>query len=302
MSSKLLTILVPTYNRASYLKKTLDSLLPFVDIAEILVINDGGEACNLDESKVRLVNLSKNVGEASVVNLGWKLARTDLFTVISDDDPQSRAWLDPIIKAAKENPEIVAFYPSNRVFNFDGTVSLITAQKYDRDTFLKLLRSPCLAGVLINRRLLMSQGVEEIRIDGMNYPSDLIQWLELSKFGQFLGVNLAFGQWHKHKNQTTELLSKIERSKAFYRNVSTWQTKNLDKRELPDAYAITFLRSLQIGLTPGGNSIADSIRAFRIIITLHLLNLKNQRIGRLVSLKSIIGKIIDLANFKVKNA
>ena len=38
----------------------------------------------------------------------------------------------------------------------------------------------------------MSQGVEEIRIDGMNYPSDLIQWLELSKFGQFLGVNDKF--------------------------------------------------------------------------------------------------------------
>ncbi len=38
---KLLTITIPCYNSAAYMRKSIESLLPCGDDVEILVVNDG---------------------------------------------------------------------------------------------------------------------------------------------------------------------------------------------------------------------------------------------------------------------
>jgi glycosyltransferase involved in cell wall biosynthesis len=299
---KLVTILVPTFKRESQLKVTLSTLEPYLCYARILVINDGGDKIDLPNTEIDLINLTENIGEAAVVNLGWKIAQTPFFTVISDDDPQSDDWLLPLLDVAKKAKEVIAIYPSTRVLYEDGRKKEYLAKVYNSKQFVSLLRSPCLSGVVINRKKLLSKGVKELRIDGMLYPNDLIQWLELSKHGEFVGVPSAFGQWHIHNAQLSNKLSGDFKSKQFYENVSLWQRENLPKQQLPRALSITFLRSCQIIVSSPNVLSPNSLRFIRKLIARHRFMFKESGGKRLLILGNLLYVIIQLLTFKVKNA
>jgi glycosyltransferase involved in cell wall biosynthesis len=115
--------------------------------------------------QVKLINLDKNSGEAHAVNVAWSLCKSDYFAVISDDDPQPDNWLSVLTKAAKLQPNFVAYFPSTYVVKENEVKLGQFAHQYDKETFHKLLRSPCLSGVLINAKLLRSLYVKKLRID-----------------------------------------------------------------------------------------------------------------------------------------
>lgn len=300
-SKKIVTILVPTFNRPQYLYKTLRTLIPYQDVARILVINDGGEFLFDVQPSVEVLNLKSNIGEAAVINLGWKLTKTDFFTVVSDDDPQDGNWLHPLLQEAKTKPNIIAFYPSTNVVYTNGRTTEIKAKKYDRDIFLSLLRCPCLAGVLINRKELAKLGVEKLRVDNVIYPNDLIQWLELSKFGEFVPVIESVATWFRHESQMSEVLSKTFQSKEFYRNVSDWQSKNLAQASLLDASTITLLRSLQILLTPKNKKWFINLNGLFELISIHLDFLTIYQIKKVDSIRRVFTKIVLLIKFKAQD-
>ncbi|MFC1684787.1 glycosyltransferase, partial [Pseudomonadota bacterium] len=84
-------IIVPTYNRANYLKECLDSLITQSRPAlEIIVIDDGSEdnTANIVKEygdKVRYVHKS-NGGKPSAVNYGLSIAKGNLIWLFDDDD------------------------------------------------------------------------------------------------------------------------------------------------------------------------------------------------------------------------
>jgi len=300
-SKKIVTILVPTFNRPQYLTKTLETLIAYQDIARILVINDGGELLSDIQPYVEVLNLNSNIGEASAINLGWKLTKTDFFTVVSDDDPQDGNWLYPLIQEAKTKPNVIAFYPSTKVVYANGRTIEFKAKKYNREIFLNLLRCPCLAGVLINRKVLSELGVDKLRVNNMIYPNDLIQWLELSKFGEFVPVNESLATWTRHDSQMSEVLSKTYQSKEFYRNVSNWQSENLTQASLPDAVAITLLRSMQILLTSKDKNWLVNLKGLFELLNIHSSFLSTYEIKRSDFVKRFFIKIMTLIKFKVSN-
>jgi hypothetical protein len=284
------------------LKKTLRTLVRYLNEAQILVINDGGEIPQGLPSRIQILNLPSNIGEASVVNLGWEMAETDLFTVISDDDPQLYDWLHPLLDEARINPNAIVFYPSTSVVKSDLEIQRIPAIKYEKDKFLGLLRSPCLAGVLINRKELTKLGVTKLRVDEMIYPNDLIQWLELTKFGEFVPVNRSIATWVRHDLQASEILSKYVQSKQFYQNVTRWQYENLGKEALIDAYTIAFLRSAQILLSPSREFDIWKLKEFLKLYGVHKNFLEIQGIKTIRTLRPLIVKSFRLAQLKVRDA
>ena len=91
---KLLTIAVPCYNSAAYMKKCIESLLPGGEDVEIIIVNDG----STDETReiaekyrddypgiVRVVN-KENGGHGSAVNAGIRNATGLFFKVVDSDD------------------------------------------------------------------------------------------------------------------------------------------------------------------------------------------------------------------------
>ena len=80
---KLLSIAVPCYNSAAYMRKCIDSLLPGGEDVEIIIVNDGSSDSTPDIAEeyrerfpgiIKVVN-KENGGHGSAVNAGIEHAR-----------------------------------------------------------------------------------------------------------------------------------------------------------------------------------------------------------------------------------
>ncbi len=113
--------LVPTFNRAHYLSKTLDSLLAqTLPLDEILVINDGStdnteEVVNQFCSPVRLIT-KQNGGKSSALNMGLRETTADYIWVCDDDDLALPHGLESLFLTLEAHPEADIAYGKTKIF------------------------------------------------------------------------------------------------------------------------------------------------------------------------------------------
>jgi glycosyltransferase involved in cell wall biosynthesis len=100
--SKTLTVVVPCYNSAEYMRRGLDTLVIGGDEVEILIVNDGstdGTAAIAAEYEQRYPGIVRaitkpNGGHGSAVNAGIDHAAGRYLKVVDSDD-----WVDPVAYA-----------------------------------------------------------------------------------------------------------------------------------------------------------------------------------------------------------
>ena len=124
-SSKLLTILVPCYNSAAYMRHCIESLIPGGEQMDIIIVNDGSsdetgaiadEYASKYPTMIRAIH-QENGGHGEGINQGIKHAQGKYFKVIDSDD-----WTDT--------------YSLNRVLEFLGSNDvdlLVTNYVYEHD-------------------------------------------------------------------------------------------------------------------------------------------------------------------------
>ena len=107
---KLLSIAVPCYNSAAYMRKCIDSLLPGGEDVEIIIVNDGSSDSTPDIAEeyrerfpgiIKVVN-KENGGHGSAVNAGIEHARGLYFKVVDSDDWVSQSAYIRILDKIKE--------------------------------------------------------------------------------------------------------------------------------------------------------------------------------------------------------
>jgi len=289
---KLVSIIIPTCERLDRLRETINSLKRYEDRAHILIINDCADPLPDLGSKVEIIELGKNFGEAHAVNVGWHRAHSKYVSVISDDDPQIFEWLDPLLESAETDSNFVAWYPNTAILNEKREVMrIIEAKAYSKSNFYDFLSSPCLAGVLINREYLQRVGLSNLRVAGMYYPNDLVQWLELGTYGQFQHVTSSTSCWVSHSGQISQKLTSGEKAFEYYLNISKWQLEKVPSQNLSRSLAITLLRAFQLtGL--------QNIQYKRNILVKHLENLSTFRINWTVNFFNLVFLIPRLVRFK----
>lgn len=91
---KLLSIAIPCYNSAAYMRKCIDSLLPGGEDVEIIIVNDGSKDNTLEiaeeyrerfPSMIKVIN-KENGGHGSAVNAGIENAAGLYYKVVDSDD------------------------------------------------------------------------------------------------------------------------------------------------------------------------------------------------------------------------
>ena len=108
---KLLSIAVPCYNSAAYMRKCIDSLLEGGDDVEILIVDDGSQKDETpqiaDEYAEKYPGIVRaihqpNAGHGGAVNTGLKHASGLYFKVVDSDDWVNKKAYGQILEALRE--------------------------------------------------------------------------------------------------------------------------------------------------------------------------------------------------------
>lgn len=165
------SVIVPTFNRATYIEECLDSLLsqtapPY----EIIVVDDGSE----DDTATRLAAYGDriryfykpNEGKASAVNLGLTRASGNIIWFFDDDDVAISDTIELRVKALQANPSAgFAYAPHFIGYNDnDNRIKrgpLHDTHNYSEEVFLSEILKGCffhLATTLIRREVVDATG------------------------------------------------------------------------------------------------------------------------------------------------
>lgn len=131
MTSKepLVTIIIPTFNNAEYLRPCIVSLLrnrATAGLFKILVVNNGHpDSCDYlkGESDVQVINAPSNLGWEGGIDFGLKNSKSQFVVFMNDDTlvpNTSRMWIHRLLNHFK-NPKVGAVGPSsNTVMGFQN--------------------------------------------------------------------------------------------------------------------------------------------------------------------------------------
>ena len=156
---ELVSVIIPVYNSAQFLKESLESVLnqTYQNI-EIICINDGSTDNSLEilkqySDKITIISQENN-GLASALNIGIKQMKGDWFKWFSPDDVMYSYTIETLVDEAKKHSNTIVysnweiidekgnklreFYESNynELSNFEYNVRLLDGQQINVNTSL----------------------------------------------------------------------------------------------------------------------------------------------------------------------
>src|ERR1043165_9039092 len=153
MNAPLVTVILPVYNGARYVRLAVDSVLAqtFKDF-ELIVIDDGStdstpSCVNVDDPRVKYV-YQENTGVAGAFNHGLSIARGRFISWLSHDDIFLPAKLERQVAALDQLGQPGVCYTDIDIINEAGAVTLSYAlPEYRREELLRhiLTASPILS-------------------------------------------------------------------------------------------------------------------------------------------------------------
>jgi glycosyltransferase involved in cell wall biosynthesis len=197
VNSSLVSVVLPTFNRARTLARAIDSVLrQDHSRLELIVVDDGSEdetpaiVSGFADARLRLVTLGHNRGQSAARNVGIALAAGELVAFQDSDDEWLPAKLSVQLKAlATAGPEAgVVYCDMIRVFD-DSRRELLAAPVIRRDEMFSgngWVYGPAGLGIqtcLIRRALLRESGGFE---EGLRCFEDLELLLRLVRRCDFV--------------------------------------------------------------------------------------------------------------------
>lgn len=118
MEPKLVSIVIPCYNQAKYLEKTVQSALSshYTPI-EVLIVNDGSrdnslslaEKLSTENALIRVIN-QENSGVAAARNKGISASKGEFILPLDGDDLISENYISEAVRILQTKPEVKVVY------------------------------------------------------------------------------------------------------------------------------------------------------------------------------------------------
>jgi glycosyltransferase involved in cell wall biosynthesis len=210
----LVTIITPTYNRASFLDETVKSVLSqdYPNI-EYLILDDGSKDNTKEVMKKyqeRVVFRSHdNIGETRTVNKGFGLAKGEFICVVNSDDPILPGAITKLVSALRADPEALAVYPDwVEIDPRSMPIREMRLPDYDIFNMLNDFNVATGPGNIFKRSALEKYG---FRDTNRRYTGDLEFWFRLASHGKLLHVPevLATHRTHPDSASVSEKSSKL---------------------------------------------------------------------------------------------
>jgi glycosyltransferase involved in cell wall biosynthesis len=208
-ASPLVSIITPTFNRATYLPETIESVLSQTyRPLEYIVLDDGSEddtQAVLESYQDRLVwTTHANVGETRTVNRGFAMAKGAIVAVVNSDDPLLPNAVRRAVEFLESRPEVLVAYPDWLAIDACSNVlRRVRVAEYD---YLRMARRfQCVVGpgAFIRRAAVEKLGGRDPRY---RYVADLEFWLRLGLLGPFARIPEPLATFRAHPQSTSVAL------------------------------------------------------------------------------------------------
>ncbi|HXB41313.1 MAG TPA: glycosyltransferase [Bacteroidia bacterium] len=126
----LVSVLLPVYNSAAYVKSAIESILKqtFIDF-ELLIINDGSTdnsfslISSFSDSRIRIINNEKNIGLTATLNKGIDLAKGKYIARMDADDISFPERFEKQINYLEKNITVSLLATRTALINTEGEIT-----------------------------------------------------------------------------------------------------------------------------------------------------------------------------------
>lgn len=275
------SVIMPTYNRASFLKEALASVLnqSFQDFEIILVNNastDNTEEVvkEFSNSRIRYYLNNKNIGAVKSHAKALRFCRGEYIYMFSDDDIMEIDNLKLKVAALDENPSVCLVHSACITINSLGTEE---GEPYNkRHPQWRSAQSGSILNKSICHSLLMTYGfflvfptimvrasvLEEHGIEFNNQLKYCIDWdlcLKLSLFGDFYYIEDKLIRYRQHASNEFKLLNRntwfmelfiMKLSLYSQFNINSFETSHIVKIYKATLYQIAWTFNENLALRP----------------------------------------------------
>lgn len=214
-NTPLVSIVVPAYNHAAYLKECIESILaqdyPRV---ELIVLNDGSTDTTPSillayGDRFRWENQA-NMGQSATLNKGWAMANGEILAYLSADDTLRPEAVSEAVAVLAANPGIAVTYSDfDLIDEHSRPVRRVATRDFDaRDLVLDLVCQPG-PGAFFRRDAFLRAGPWN---PALRQNPDLDFWLRLSLVGSFLRIPKVLAGFRVHEGSATYQSTNIPRA------------------------------------------------------------------------------------------
>lgn len=235
------SVIVPSYNHAKYIKESLESALSqdFADL-EVLVVDDGSTddsvaiAESVSDPRLKVFRNPANVGAYTTQNAALDRASGEFVAILNSDDLWRPGKLRAQIEAMERHPEANLCYTLGVQVDEQGRElpedqHLHWPRDEVQDLFPYLLSSNrLLASAVMFRR-------EAVRFEPtLRYSGDWVAWLKLAEAGLVACVAKPLVAWRQHPTNSylrsrTVTLEEIRVRRAILAAKPRWLRARPDK-------------------------------------------------------------------------
>lgn len=210
--NSLVSVVIPTYNRASMLKEAIESVLvqTYQDW-ELIVVDDG----STDKTPAIVASYRGSCrsisyirqpqqGQFAALNTGLSRTRGEFIAPLDDDDAWLPDKLETQVAYLERYPEISLVYCPMIVMDSTGQTGTRKPSNRWQDTFQELLRHNFIPMTVMVRRTCFDEvGVFDA---SLSRSGDYDMWLRIACGYRFESIQepLALFRWHS-KNKTTHV-------------------------------------------------------------------------------------------------
>lgn len=243
----LVSVVMPVYNGALYLREAIDSILSQTHSnLELIIINDGSTDDSEDiirsyeDARIRYILNEKNSGICVTLNKGLDAAQGKYIARMDCDDISVPERLQKQIEYMEQNPSIGISGSDIIVFG-EGIEELIFTFEHDKNCCKAgLLFATCFAHptVMIRRSIMDDYNLRyDEEYKGLE---DFELWYRISKHADLINLPYPLLRYRKHKSQETQNvpLRVVKKLKEFLSDrVSEFVSLREEDMSLVDAYS-----------------------------------------------------------------
>lgn len=216
MPTPLVTVLIPSYNAAPYLREAVDSVLSqdLRDL-ELLVIDDGSTddtaavLAAVDDARVRVVR-QDNTGLVGALNRGLDEARGRYLARMDADDVMPPGRLTAQIRALTDDPSLAVCGTDYELFG--AATGRVRMPRTDSACRQRLLLSSCHCGasVMIRSDVLYRSGIR-FRSE-FAHAEDYRFFTEFAAHGRMANLPIVGYRYRIHPHQVSAVFSDEQRA------------------------------------------------------------------------------------------